>query len=316
MAQNIEEFIRIIFNNQRWLCLVLVVMTFSVLLPAPGYYQTLQLKWYKPKFQELPLSIPNPSYYPKSLEKKAPELTAASAIVIDVDSFVVLYQKEPTRRLSPASTTKIMTGIVALENYKLSYNVIIRNFDPTGSQMGLKIGDKVSIEDLMYGLLLPSGNDAAFVLASLYPGGGEMKFIEAMNNKAKELHMKNTNFVNVSGLEDINHYSTGLDLARLSAYALKNITFAKIVSTPEITLADNRTKEVKTLKSLNKLLGNVLGVTGIKTGWTEDAGECLVASAKRNGHTIISVVLKSADRFSDTEKLLNWAFENYKWEKI
>jgi D-alanyl-D-alanine carboxypeptidase len=276
----------------------------------------LDMQWRKPAFRDLPLFIPNPAYYPKSTKSlPSPALTGESAIVIDVDSFVVLYQKEPNLRLSPASTTKIMTAIVALINYKLSDIATIKSIDQNGAQMGLKIGQKESIENLLYGMLLPSGNDAAAVLAANFPGG-EGKFVEAMNTKAEELNMKNTHFTNATGLEDKNHYSTSLDLARLAAYALKNPVFAKIVATPEITLVDGEGKPQKTLKNLNQLLGHVLGATGIKTGWTEDAGECLVASAQRNSHTVITVILRSQDRFGEGEKLLNWAFTNFIWEKI
>jgi len=311
-----KSFFRLLVKNPLRAAFILMVFIFVFLFPAPGYYQMLEIRWQKPLFQNLPLLVPNPAEYPKQINGiNAPTLTAKSAIVIDVDSSVTLYQKDPNRRLAPASTTKIMTAVVALENYELSQEIVVKNIDPTGSQMGLLPGEKVSIENFMYGLLLPSGNDAAFVLAEKFPGG-ERKFVEKMNAKAKELNMTNTNFTNVNGLEDDNHYSTSLDLARLSVYALKNPVFAKIVATPEITITDANGSQPQKLKNLNKLLGSVLGATGIKTGWTEDAGECLVASAKRNGHTIISVILHSNDRFGESEKLLKWAFENFTWEKV
>lgn len=316
LLENCRNFFRLLVRNPFRASLIMTVILFALLLPTPGYYQMLESSFQKPLFQDLPLSIPDPAYYPKSINGlNPPELTAQSVIVIDVDSFVVLYKKNPTLKLAPASTTKIMTAIIALENYKLTNKMTVKNIDPTGAQMGLKIGQKTTIENLLYGLLLPSGNDAAFVLADNFEGG-ERKFVEAMNTKAKELNMTNTNFTNPTGLEDENHFATSLDLARLSAYALKNPVFAKIVSTPEITLVDNDQKTQKKLKNLNQLLGNVLGATGIKTGWTEDAGECLIASAKRNGHTIITVVLRSNDRFGESEKLINWAFDNFTWEKI
>ena len=276
----------------------------------------LEIRWQKPAFQDLPLLLPDPAFYPRATSGiTQPITTAQSAIIVDVDSSVILYQKEPNRKLAPASTTKIATAVIALENYELSKEIIVKNIDPTGAQMGLAPGQIITIENLLYGLLLPSGNDAAFVLAEKFPGG-ERKFVEKMNAKAKELNMINTNFTNVSGFEDKDHYSTSLDLARLSAYALKNPIFAKIVATPEITIVDANAGQSKKLKNLNKLLGSTLGATGIKTGWTEDAGECLVASAKRNGHTIISVILHSDDRFGESEKLLKWAFENFTWEKV
>lgn len=316
VLQEVKIFFCLLFRNQFRASFIVAMFLFVFLSPAPGYYQMLEIHWQKPAFRELPLSIPNAAHFPKSINGLTPPaLTAQSAIVIDVDSQVVLYQKEPNRRLSPASTTKIMTAVVALENYELSKIVTVKTTDPTGAQMGLKPGQKITIESLLYGLLLPSGNDAASVLADKFPAG-EKKFIEEMNIKAKELSMVNTNFTNITGLEDENHYSTSLDLARLSAYALKNPVFAKIVATPEITIADVDRQTSKKLKNLNKLLGSVLGASGIKTGWTEDAGECLVASAKRDGHTIISVILHSADRFGESEKLLKWAFENFTWEKI
>lgn len=255
-----------------------------------------------------------PAPYPEVKEVDAPNLTAKSVILMDVPSAVVIYAKYPRLILTPASTTKIMTALVVLDYYKLNKVLTVDFVETTGAQMGLTIGDRVTVENLLYGLLINSGNDAATILALKYPGGNE-KFIDKMNKKAEQLHLLETHFTNVTGLEAKNHYTTSVSLARLAAIAMQNLEFAKIVGTKVTDVRDETGKKIYHLENVNKLLGVIPGLNGIKTGWTEEAGECLVASAKRNGRELVSVVLGSTDRFGDTKNLLEWGFGNIEWEK-
>ncbi len=178
--------------------------------------------------------------------------------------------------------------------------------------MGLAVEDKVSVHNLIYGLLVPSGNDSAYTLADNYFGGFE-NFIYSMNKKAKDLHMVNTHFENPSGLDAPNHYSSAKDISLLTAIALKNKFISDAVATYGITLGDATGKKSYPMKNVNKFLGYLYGADGVKTGFTDLAGECLVASVSRNNHRVVSVVLKSNDRFGDSARLLEWAYRNFEW---
>lgn len=189
------------------------------------------------------------------------------------------------------TTTKIMTATVIIENCDLSQTVTVskKAASTGGSRLGLKTNDKITIKDLLYGLLLCSGNDAAVALAET-AGGDISGFSEMMNNKAKKLGLKNTNFESPHGLDSDGHYTTAYELAILSDYALKNKTFSQIVGTKNYTVTINGYPKV--ISNTNELLGNLNGVYGIKTGFTNGANRCLVTSCKRNDMDIICVVLR------------------------
>lgn len=286
---------------------------FFFFLPGQNIYQTAILNEKRSLLQSLNVSLPLPAPYPiKKNGAPPPYLTANSALVLDLTSSVVLYEKNPTEHFSPASTTKIMTALVALDEYNLSDILTVKAVEINGRVMGLKSGERLTFENLLYGLLVHSANDAALTIAENYPGGRE-KFILAMNRKAKKMNMENTHFTNEAGFEEPNHYISSIDLARLSISALGNPFFLQIIETRKITVKDLNGKETHYLENVNELLGKIPGLYGIKTGWTEDAGECLIAATERGGHKIITVVLKSEGRFGETEKLINWAFTNHKW---
>ena len=293
----------------------LFLFLFLFFYPGQNYYQTLQVSWKEPEVIPLPKAIDfYPASYPLSYGTyPIPYLTAKSAILIDVPSAVVLYEKNPNEKLFPASTTKIMTALVSLDHYQVNTPIYISQFKKEGAQMGLAIGDTVTVNSLLYGLLVNSGNDAASVLANHYPGG-ENAFVKEMNQKAVELHLTQTHFVDADGFSEPGHYMSALDLARLSTFALKNPLFAKIVNTKITDVPDYYYKKLYHLENINKLLGMLPGINGIKTGWTEEAGECLVASAERNGHFLVSVILGSSDRFGETKVLLDWGFNNFIWQ--
>ena len=243
-----------------------------------------------------------------------PNINSRSAIVFDRNSKEVIYGKDENTKKKMASTTKIMTCIVVLEKGELTDTVIVsKNAAGTGgSRVGLKTGDKATVQDLLYGLMLCSGNDAAVALAE-HVGGSVEGFAELMNAKAKELNLSDTNFVTPHGLDNENHYTTAYELAIMADYGLKNKTFRSIVGTKNITI--NINGKPRNLNNTNELLGSVSGVYGVKTGFTNGANRCLVSSCKRDNLDIITVVL-GADtkkfRTQDSLKLINYAMNNYK----
>ncbi len=239
--------------------------------------------------------------YPFITNKFQPNITAHAAIIMDKESGTVLYSRNQNLRFSPASTTKIMTSLVALEYFKPLDILEVKNPMQEGSVLGLLEGEKMTFENLLYAMMLPSANDAAFTIAQNYPGGFD-KFIQKMNDKAQELNLPNTHFEDPAGLEDRHDYTTAWELARLTSKALNNKFFAEVVSTPS-RLITNASGSSYFVLNRNKLLG-IDGVNGVKTGTTEEAGDVLVTSRNINGHTIIIVVLRSQDRFVDTSELL------------
>ena len=272
---------------------------------------------YEKRLNEFPIDF-SLDLYPVLKSKVGENLTAKAAVVMDSESKVVLFSKNPNLLFSMASTTKIMTAIIALEYYKMDDILTIQRENVEGVNVGFKKGQKLFFQDVLYAMLLPSGNDAALALAENYKGG-EREFIGRMNEKARELHLDNTNFADAIGLQDSQDYTTPLDLAKLSSFALKNETFAKIVSTKTKEISDREGNKYL-LNNLNKLLG-INGVNGIKTGYTNEAGQVLVTSkvemdSNDKEHTIIIVIMGSLDRFSDTEKLLYLVSNNVNYLSI
>jgi D-alanyl-D-alanine carboxypeptidase (penicillin-binding protein 5/6) len=258
------------------------------------------------------VTVPVPIQY----SKQVPELTAESYIVYDVQTPSILTMKNERRRLFPASTTKMMTALVAMENYSLDTIVTItQEDDALGSSMNLHAGEQMTVANLLYGTLVKSGNDAAYALASAHPQGYN-GFVLAMNARAQSLGMTSTEYGNVSGVEqgDQSNITTVRDTALLAAEGMKNPLFRQIVQTKRIVIADVSGKSKHDLTSTNELLGAVDGVIGIKTGWTDAAGECLVTYTSRNNHDVITVMLNSADRFGETRQLIDWAFTNFEWK--
>jgi D-alanyl-D-alanine carboxypeptidase (penicillin-binding protein 5/6) len=255
-----------------------------------------------------------------------PSIVSESAILIEVSTGKIVYEKNSTKQMFPASTTKVMTAILTIENCNLTDIVTISesalsNIPQGYVTCGLVAGEELTIENLLYALMLPSANDAAYVLAE-HVGGSVEGFSDMMNAKAKELGCTSTHFVNPNGIHDDNHYSSAYDLYLIAKYAMKNETFRKIVSTKEYTLpATNRYESNdRVLKTTNKLLEESSNsyykyAIGIKTGYTSKAGDCLISEASRDGLDFIAVTL-NGDRFDDTKKLYNYAYDNYTLTKI
>lgn len=267
-----------------------------------------------PKKHSFNLPEPPPLPLDKKIESP-PQLSAEGIVVLDVNSGVTLYTKNPDARLSPASTTKIVTGLVALDKFNLDEILTVKTVEHTKNIMGLVAGERISFENLLYGLLVYSANDAALTIAENFPGGVN-SFVESMNAKAASLHLENTHFANPIGFDDPNQFSTASDLARLTYEALKNKTVAKIVSTRAITVSDESFTYFHDLRNVNQLLGEIPGVAGVKTGYTQNAAECLISLVRRDHSDIIAVVLRSDDRFKDSAILISWIYRNFKWVPI
>lgn len=236
-----------------------------------------------------------------------PELSAVSAVLMDAESGRVLFEQNAHEERDIASITKLMTALVAVESgHDLAEQVTIRPewTGIEGSSIYLRAGETVTLETLLYGLLLSSGNDAAVAVAAYCAGSVEV-FVEQMNQWAQKLGMEHTRFTNPNGLSDEGHYSSAYDMALLARACCKNDVVANIAATKSITLG------TRTFTNHNKLLWRYDGCTGMKTGFTEAAGRTLVSSARRNGQTLIAVTLNAPNDWNDHALLFDYGFENY-----
>lgn len=244
-------------------------------------------------------------------------ISAQSAVVIEQTTGKILYSKNENAKRPIASTTKIMTTLLTLESGNLDEQFTVNSdaIKVEGSSMGLKEGDIVTKRALCYGMLLPSGNDAANASAVKLAGSFE-KFSLMMNNRAKEIGMANTNFVTPSGLDAKNHFSTAYDMALLTREAMKNPEFCKICCQSSAKVCFGNPPYDRWLKNSNKLLNNYKGCIGVKTGFTDDAGRCLVSSAEKNGVRLICITLKAPDDWNDHKKMLDYGFSLLKKERL
>ena len=238
-------------------------------------------------------------------------VSAKAAILMHADSGRVLYEKNADEHMLIASTTKIMTAIVVLEHCDLDDLVEVdsRSAGIEGSSMYLKAGESYTVEDLLYGLLLVSGNDAASALA-LHVADSMEEFAELMNAKAAELGMTESSFKNAHGLDEEGHYSTARDMAKLAAYCMGNEDFARIAGTVSHTVGE------QTLVNHNRLLREYDGCLGLKTGYTMAAGRTLVTCAERDGARYVCVTLNDPDDWDDHKALYDWAFANYSFAEV
>lgn len=246
------------------------------------------------------------------------DVNVPSAVVIDSNTHRILYDRNANQQRSIASLTKVMTSILLVENCDL--NEVINVPDSVawvgGSTLGLKKGDTITAYNLLVGMLLPSGNDAAYT-TGMYIGGTIEKFAEMMNAKAKQIGALNTNFKNAHGLDEEGHYSTAYDMALITSYALKNETINKIVGSTSLSVTYGKT--TKTLNNTNRLLKSYAYVDGVKTGYTGAAERCLITSGTKDNFRVIAVVLGATDtdtRFNTAQDLMAKTFELYKNEDL
>ena len=261
-----------------------------------------------------------PTTFSASAKKQNELTTAKSMAVIEASTCRLLYSKDPNKKLPMASTTKILTAICAIESGKdldEKHEIPKQATGIEGSSIYLKAGEHLSLRELLYGLMLRSGNDSAVAIAIIVSGNVE-KFVELMNEKCKSIGLSDTHIVTVNGLHDDNHYTTALDLAKITANALQNSTFKEIVSTKEKMIDSELDKKYKCryLKNKNKLLNMIDGADGVKTGYTKKAGRCFVGSATRNGMRVVCVVLNCNPMFEETASLIERAFAEYHLIKL
>jgi D-alanyl-D-alanine carboxypeptidase (penicillin-binding protein 5/6) len=262
-----------------------------------------------------------------------PSILSETAVLMDSKTGTVLAEKDSNKKMYPASLTKIMTAILALEKGSLTDVITVDNDTPyeiDGSHIALEPGEILTLKDLLYALMLPSANDAASTIAKHY-GGSIDGFVEMMNKKAKELGAVNTNFANPHGLHDLNHYTTAYDLALITKYAMENESFREIVKTVKYEIRPtNKKSETRFFTTLNKLIYDTGGgqilingayispyyeyATGVKTGYTPEAGNSLVACASKDGMELIAVTMKgiSLEMYQDAHNLFNYGFSEYK----
>lgn len=262
------------------------------------------------------------------------KINSEAGILVEVSTGRILYEKKSTKQMYPASTTKILTAILVLENCNLTDTVTVRetalaNIPDGYVTCNLQVGEELSVKDLLYALMLPSANDAAYVLAE-HVAGSVDAFSTMMNDKARELGCTSTHFVNPNGIHNDSHYSTAYDLYLIANYCMKNETFREIVSTTEYTLpaTEKYPTADRVLKTTNDLIkpnsrGYFKNAIGIKTGYTSKAGNCLVAGSSRDGLEFIAVVLNGGTtdsgenaRYADSKKLFNYAYDNFTLTKI
>ncbi len=245
------------------------------------------------------------------LPVKAQALSARRAIAVDGITGRVLYARAEEEQALIASTTKIMTALVVCEqcNVLSRFKIPKEAVGIEGSSMYLKAGEVLTVQELLYGLMLASGNDAAVALA-IFCGGNPSDFVELMNDKARALGLTGTHFANPNGLDAPDHHSTARDLAVLAAYAMENPVFARTVSTKTVSVGE------RYLRNHNKLLWQVDGADGVKTGYTRAAGRALVSSASRGGRRIVAVTLDAPDDWNDHKRLLEEGFAGYKVARV
>ena len=276
----------------------------AVVSPVPNFLNIMDNK----EVSTLSLWLPTLANF-IGIKPQVPQISAKSALIFDTTTNKVLFEKDPHEKLPMASLTKIMTAIIALENPKKDNKYLVTPEDLVGQDsMGLSSGEILPLNDLLYGLVLHSANDASETIASNYPGG-RSAFIKAMNDKARSLGIKSTNFTNPSGLEgDGNQYTSAYDLLVMTRYALFNFPeFAKVVSTFDYTISQTNTHKEYDLENETNLLTSYPGVEGVKTGYTPEASLCLVTYLNYKGHKIIGVLLGSDDRRGEMIELLDYS---------
>jgi D-alanyl-D-alanine carboxypeptidase (penicillin-binding protein 5/6) len=306
-------------RRQRWLILLLAGLVVLaalllgrgiMLLPSAGAAALATT----PRGMLTPTAAPSPIPTPP-----APAIQAIAGMMIDTSNGDVLFTKNADKELAMASTTKVMTAIIALEGGNLDQPVTIgadavKEGSGGDSHMGLSTGEVLTLRQLLYGLLLPSGDDAAVAIADAVAKERQANFIDLMNQQAQYLGLTHTHYVNPDGLDVDGHYTSARDLVYLTRYALRFPTFISIVSTNEYRIPATHQHKAYDLQNTNELLspnGGYTGADGVKTGTTGSAGECLVFSAKRGEHHLVGVVLNDPNdtaRYADARALLDWGF--------
>lgn len=299
---------------------LIYLLSLSLVIVSTIALSFVHAKGVEPKDAPVALSTPIPTLRPMPKPvftgtSISPIISAQGALVLEVATNTILFEKNPDTKLLPASTTKIISALVAMDYYKKDDVATVGDRKIEGQKMGLTSGERLYAWDLIEALLVYSANDAAITLAENYPGG-EKAFVDAMNRKNEDLGLSDTHFENPVGYDGVGNYTTSRDLVKASVYAVKIPYFADIVSRDHVEIASLETEKNYNLKSTNELLTEVDGVLGVKTGWTENARENLVTYLVRDNRKLMIALLGSQDRFGETKELINWVFENYQWKVI
>lgn len=297
--------------QKRWLGWVLLLMVWGFCLGLNRQWLSQMVSSRYEIREQFPPLVFVPGY------EAGPRISASSGVLIEVQSGTVLYAKQAEQRRAPASTTKMMTAIVALEKGNLNQTIkISRKAAATGgSSLWLKAGEQISLDELLEGVMLRSGNDGSVAIAEGI-AGSVTNFANLMNLKAKEIGALHTNFKNPHGLSAPSHYTTALDLALIARYGLEIPAFANLVREKTGFMEWNDRQRRMELKNTNRLLWYLEGADGVKTGTTSEAGHCLVASATRDGKQLVAVVLNSGDRWGDCAHLLEYGFSAFEMVTI
>lgn len=294
--------------------LLIIGISISIFLPTwLDFFQDFLITWEIPANSSQVAGVQKYNTPPVSHGVGAPVVSAKALLIKDLATGTFLLQKDANLSLPIASTTKIMTALVADKYFKQNDILTVsKNSLTGGSTVGLNLDESLSFRSLLYGMLLNSGNDAAYTIANNYPGSLPA-FVAAMNQEVQSLGLRNTHFDNPAGFDSPKHFSSAADLAIISEEALKQADLARVFATKETDILSLDKKYDHHLVNLNKLLSSVSGVLGIKTGTTDLAKENLVTLVERNGHRVLFVLLGSNDRFSETIKLINWVYNNFTW---
>lgn len=296
-----------------FLFLIVVLSSFTVYL-LKFYPQELVYQYQLPVFPLEKVAVYKGSQLLQILSQDELNLSAQSAYAVDLDSQTILFQKNENQILYPASTTKMMTALLAREDFDLADTLLASSSTVIGNQLDFIQGEEFKTEDLLAALLIISANDVAYLFAeneTYYPG----EFLEKMNQKATDLNLEQTHYVNAAGFDELGQNSSAHDLTILAQEILKDQFLSDLVSTKEKVIVSSLGNEYY-LYNTNHLLGSLDGVKGVKTGTTELAGEVLVTLVERDGHRILLSLMKSEDRYGDTEKLLAWILNNYHWRNL
>lgn len=302
--------------NPKYGAFFLLLTFFLLFYPGDSIYVRL-FSWHRDIFASQTPIIPVPNYPAPYLKDKnvLPTLSAQGAYVIDLATATPVFARQEHKLFLPASTTKVITALTAYDHFNLDSVLTVKRIMTEGQTVDFVTSEKLTFENLLYAILVHSGNDAAYVIADNFPGG-ERAFVEAMNKKAEMLGMKNSHFENPAGLDRFGQHTSPYDLVLAGRSLLANKRLANMVSIKNITITDVDFTHFHRLSNVNELLGDLPGVGGLKTGYTIDAGENLITLYKSNGHEFLLVIMKSEDRFQDTRQLIQWLDTNIDYIKL
>jgi serine-type D-Ala-D-Ala carboxypeptidase (penicillin-binding protein 5/6) len=308
------------FRLDQYLSLLLVIGALVLLPPfyhsnTTSYGGAAQAVGEKP-FPVLKKQIETPVYIGDDAAENTVPASASALYIMDVESGAILFQENAQASRYPASTAKMMTALAARKTYSLDTVLTVKKEAfTTGTTAKLQLGEQLTVRELLHALLIPSGNDASFILANNHPLGYQ-GFVNEMNELAEKFHLDQTHFGNPSGLDAQSQTATARDLAILAKELMKDDVLRQIVSIKNYTVTDVTGKITHPVQNTQELLNSVDGVVGIKTGTTQFAGENLITEVDRDGHSVIIVTLGSHDRFNETKQLIEWVFNNFEWKKI